>query len=151
MPTSGSPSPCSTTVGIYDDDIRLAGEILPRWRNLAGSDEAIAPMSQFVRERQIGRLHVVGSNDTTAPVIEASYRRFLAVLDNCIVGGPFLFGARPSSADFGLYGQLTQLAAFDPTPARLTEADRAASARLGAIGGRSFGPGTARGRLDRPR
>ena len=106
----------------YDDDIRLAGEILPRWRNLAGSDEAIAPMSQFVRERQIGRLYVVGSNDTTAPVIEASYRRFLAVLDNCIVGGPYLFGRRPSSADFGLYGQLTQLAAFDPTPARITEA-----------------------------
>ena len=106
----------------YDDDIRLAGEVLPRWRALAATDADIEPVSKMVRERQIGRLYVVGSNDTTAPVIEASYRRFLDVLDSCIVGGPFLFGARPSSADFGLYGQLTQLAGFDPTPSRITEA-----------------------------
>lgn len=106
----------------YDDDIRLAGEILPRWRDLAASDADIEPMSRQVRERQISRLYVVGSNDTTAPVIEASYRRFLRLFDDCIVGGPFLFGQRPASADFGLYGQLTQLAAFDPTPSRLTEA-----------------------------
>ena len=29
---------------------------------------------------------------------------------------PFMFGQRPSSSDFGLYGQLTQLVGFDPTP-----------------------------------
>lgn len=105
----------------YDPDIALAGEVLPRWRNIAGTDEEIAPMSAFVRDRQIGRLYVVGSNDTTAPVIEASYRRFLDALDAHIQQGPYLFGRRPASGDFGLYGQLTQLAAFDPTPARLTE------------------------------
>ena len=27
-----------------------------------------------------------------------------------------MFGQRPSSSDFGLYGQLTQLVGFDPTP-----------------------------------
>ena len=105
----------------YAADIELAGEVLPRWRDLAASDEQIAPRAQFVRERQIGRLYVVGSNATTAPVIEASYRRFLRCLDACIQDGPFLFGRRPASADFGLFGQLTQLATFDPTPARLTE------------------------------
>lgn len=104
----------------HDADIALAGEVLPRWRNIAGTDEEIAPQSQFVRERQIGRLYVVGSNDITAPVIEDSYRRFLALLDAHIQRGPFLFGKRPAAADFGLYGQLTQLAAFDPTPATLT-------------------------------
>ena len=105
----------------YEPDIALAGEVLPRWRNIAGSDAEIAPMSHFVRDRQIGRLYVVGSNDTTAPVIEAGYRRFLDALDAHIQRGPYLFGRRPASADFGLYGQLTQLATFDPTPARLTE------------------------------
>jgi|TARA_B100001175_G_C19086656_1_gene438455 hypothetical protein len=29
---------------------------------------------------------------------------------------PFMFGQRPSSSDFALYGQLTQLVGFDPTP-----------------------------------
>ncbi len=105
----------------YEDDIALAGEILPRWRDLTASAAEIEPRSQFVRERQIGRLYVVGSNETTAPVIELSYRRFLGRLDEHIGHGPFLFGARPASADFGMYGQLTQLAAFDPTPSRLTE------------------------------
>ena len=104
----------------YDADIALAGEVLPRWRNIAGTDEEIAPQSQFVRDRQIGRLYVVGSNDITAPVIEDSYRRFLALLDAHIQRGPYLLGKRPAAADFGLYGQLTQLAAFDPTPATLT-------------------------------
>ena len=28
---------------------------------------------------------------------------------------PFLFGYRPSSADFAIYGQLTQLIGLDPT------------------------------------
>ena len=105
----------------YPADIELAGEVLPRWRDLAASDEEIAPRAQFIRERQIGRLGVVGSNATTAPIIEESYRRFLQCLDACIQDGPFLFGARPAAADFGLFGQLTQLATFDPTPARLTE------------------------------
>ena len=105
----------------YDADIALAGEVLPRWRNISGSNAEIAPMSAYVRDRQIGRLYVVGSNDTTAPVIENSYRRFLEALDAHIQNGPYLFGRRPAAADFGLYGQLTQLAAFDPTPARLTE------------------------------
>ena len=105
----------------YAADIELAGEVLPRWRELTASDEQIAPRAQFVRERQIGRLHVVGSNDTTAPVIEASYRRFLRCFDASIQEGPFLLGRRPASADFAAFGQLTQLAAFDPTPARLTE------------------------------
>ncbi len=31
----------------------------------------------------------------------------------------FVMGARPGTADFGLYGQLTQLVAFDPTPAAI--------------------------------
>ena len=104
----------------YEPDIELAGEILPRWRDLTASAAVIEPRAQTVRDRQIGRLYVVGSNDVTAPVIEASYRRFLQRFDEHIGNGPFLFGTRPAAADFGLFGQLTQLAAFDPTPAKLT-------------------------------
>ena len=104
----------------YDADIERAGEVLPRWRDLTASAAEIAPRAAFIRDRQIGRLYVVGSNATTAGVIEASYKRLLGLLDAHIGNGPFMFGGRPSAADFGIYGQLTQLAAFDPTPAQLT-------------------------------
>jgi hypothetical protein len=67
-------------------------------------------------ERQIGRLGVVGSNETTAPVIEDSYVRLLLLLDARLSEAPFVFGARPAASDFGLFGQLTQLAGWDPTP-----------------------------------
>jgi hypothetical protein len=61
----------------------------------------------------------VGSNETTGPVIEESYRRLLGLLDVHLTVQPFVMGGRPGSADFGLFGQLTQLALFDPTPAAL--------------------------------
>lgn len=100
----------------YQDDIKRAGEILPRWRNLTATDEEIAPVSSYISERQISRLYVVGSNDTTAPVIEESYKRFLDLFRAHLTEGGFVLGSRPASSDFALFGQLTQLTAFDPTP-----------------------------------
>ena len=51
-------------------------------------------------ERQVGRLGVVGSNPTTAPVIEESYRRLLALLDARLTGSRFVMGGRPGASDF---------------------------------------------------
>jgi hypothetical protein len=62
----------------------------------------------------------VGSNDATGPVIEASYRRFLDRFRDLLERQPFLIGDRPGTADFAAYGQLSQLARFDPTPAAVT-------------------------------
>src|SRR5262249_15082360 len=61
----------------YPEDADKAGDILPRWSRIAASDEEMASMKKFIMDRQIPRLYVVGSNNTTAPVIEASYERFL--------------------------------------------------------------------------
>ncbi|MEQ9450097.1 MAG: glutathione S-transferase N-terminal domain-containing protein [Pseudomonadales bacterium] len=101
----------------YAADIDLAGTVLPHWSNIQASAQQLKQMKSYVAERQISRLYVVGSNDTTAPVIEASYQRLLRILDTIIEKQKFVLGARPASADFGLYAQLTQLAKFDPTPA----------------------------------
>ena len=100
----------------YDADIDLAGTILPHWSNIQASADELKRLKAYVAERQISRLYVVGSNDTTAPVIEASYRRFLGIMDRLIEQQKFVLGGRPSSADFAIYAQLTQLAKFDPTP-----------------------------------
>jgi len=107
----------------FEADIAKAGAILPRWSNMQQPDEALDKLAKFFSTRQIERLWVVGSNETTGPVIEASYRRLLAVLDARLAASRFVMGERPGCADFALFGQLTQLAGFDPTPAAIALAE----------------------------
>ena len=52
--------------------------------------------------------------------LSTSYQRFLAIFKPILEHQPFLMGTRPGASDFGMYGQLTQLAKFDPTPTALT-------------------------------
>jgi glutathione S-transferase len=114
----------------YAADIHKASHVLALDRNTSLSREMLAKTSQYIAERQIERLRVVGSNDVTTPVIEASYRRLLGLLDSHLVSGRrFLMGARPGASDFGIFGQLSQLAHFDPTPAAIaaTETPRVVS------------------------
>jgi glutathione S-transferase len=103
----------------YAADIARAAKLLPRWSRTDQPESQAVALGRAFAERQIARLKVVGSNETTRPVIEESYRRILLLLDAHLEGTRFVFGGRPSSADFGLYGQLTQLVAFDPTPAAI--------------------------------
>ena len=107
----------------HQADVDKAGSILPFYSGVNVTDEQVASASQQVSKLQIGRLYVVGSNETTGPIIEASYRRFLQCFDAHLQSLPFAMGNRPGASDFGLYGQLTQLALFDPTPAAITVAE----------------------------
>jgi len=97
-------------------DADNAGTLLPLGMDVSLPREAHQQFKHFFTDRQVGRLYVVGSNDTTAPVIDASYRRFLAAMENHLANQKFRLGNRPAAGDFGLYGQLTQLVGFDPTP-----------------------------------
>ena len=106
----------------HQADIDKAGSILPFYTRVDVTDEEVAPLSRRIADLQVGRLYVVGSNEKTGPVIEASYRRFLACFDAHLQASPFAMGKRPGASDFGLYGQLTQLALFDPTPVAITVA-----------------------------
>jgi glutathione S-transferase len=114
----------------YAADIHKASHVLALDRDPLMSRETLEKMSSYIAERQIERLRVVGSNEVTTPVIEASYRRLIALLDSHLVSGHrFLMGARPGASDFGFFGQLSQLAHFDPTPAAIaaTETPRIVS------------------------
>lgn len=100
----------------YADDIERAGTILPLWLKPDMNDAMLAEQGKAFSDRQINRLRVVGSNETTAPVIEASFKRFLDIMDKLLQSQPYVMGHRPGSADFAIYGQLTALTHFDPTP-----------------------------------
>ncbi len=101
------------------DDADNAGTLLPLCLDPSmPSDKHIWAKEHFSK-RQIERLYVVGSNDITAATIEASYTRFLRVMEAHLAHQPYLLGARPGASDFALYGQLTALIGFDPTPRKL--------------------------------
>ncbi len=77
--------------------------------------EQLAAVVAGVKERMVGRVWFVGSHEGTAHQIEASYRETLGLLERHLGARPYLFGARPAFADFGLWGQLYNCGS-DPTP-----------------------------------
>lgn len=101
-------------------DADNAGTLLPLGYNVSLPAEQHRQFKKHFSRRQISRLYVVGSNNTTAPIIDASYKRFLKAMEAHLAEQPYLLGHRPGAGDFALYGQLTQLVGFDPTPRAIT-------------------------------
>jgi glutathione S-transferase len=104
----------------FKADADKAGQVLPSWGPPMAPDE-LAQRAAFISERQIGRLRYVGSNPVTGPVIEASYVRWLGLMEAHLCANRYLLGGRPGASDFGVFGQLTQLVAFDPTPTAIAD------------------------------
>ncbi len=103
----------------FEQDAAFNATALPLAIDPQMSDEQHAQFGAMFRERQVGRLRYVGSNEVTAPIIEAAYIRLLGLLNDHIPVQRFLLGRRPGAGDFALFGQLSQLALFDPTPRAL--------------------------------
>lgn len=76
-----------------------------------GSDAA----AQEFRDRQVGRMPILGAAAENFPLLEACYHEVIDAFEAHVAMDRFIFGSRPSAADFAWYGQLTQLA-IDPTP-----------------------------------
>tara|TARA_R110002094_G_scaffold62886_9_gene73231 strand:+ start:3698 stop:4723 length:1026 start_codon:yes stop_codon:yes gene_type:complete len=103
-------------------DYDNAGPLLIYWSQNRLDADSATRLSDTISKRQFDRLYVVGSNEVTAKTIESSYERLVGILDALLQKKGFILGARPSSADFALYGQLTQLAIVEPTSAAITVA-----------------------------
>ena len=82
---------------------------------------AVAQARGAVAERMTGRLGFVGSNAVTEPLIEASFKRAVGLLETHLATRPYLLGGRPSMADLGIWAQLYE-AATDPTPGAILRA-----------------------------
>ncbi len=103
----------------YAEDADNAGTLLPFCIDPSMPAEQQAWAKDYYSKRQIERLYVVGSNEATAKVIDQSYRRFLNAMEAHLANHAYMLGNRPAACDFGLYGQLSQLIGFDPTPRRI--------------------------------
>lgn len=86
-----------------------------------GLERSQAFAEQF-RARQVGRMAMVGCTAENFPLIEASTRAVLAALEAHVVDRHCLFGTMPSLAEFGIFGQLSQLGT-DPTAQTMMRAD----------------------------
>lgn len=66
-------------------------------------------IEKSIAKSMTGRLKLVGSTKKTGPILEASFERFLKLLNAHLEHHLFIFGGHPSFADFALAGQLIQL------------------------------------------
>ncbi|WP_374528379.1 glutathione S-transferase N-terminal domain-containing protein [Novosphingobium sp.] len=85
-----------------------------------GLERSQAFAAQF-RDRQVSRMALVGCTRENFPLIEASTFAVLDALEQHVVNRHCLFGTRPSMAEFGIFGQLSQLGT-DPTPQAMMRA-----------------------------
>jgi glutathione S-transferase len=95
------------------DQISSAGRIA-RMRAPAASEQEHDKLAAQVRARMVDRVWFVGSNEMTAPQIEAGFQEMLGLLDTHLTTRPYVFGARPAYGDFALWGQFYEMWT-DPT------------------------------------
>ena len=80
----------------------------------AAEDLAIETMGAQLKTMQL--------DGELGDVLEKSFKRFVKLLDEHLKKHLFIFGERPSIADFAIAGQLIQMMK-DPTPAKIIEKD----------------------------
>lgn len=87
-----------------------------------GGAEMSETFAAGFRERQVGRMALVGCTRENFQLIEKSTRAVLSALEVHVVNEHFLFGTRPSLAEIGIFGQLSQLG-VDPTAQAMMRAE----------------------------
>ncbi len=76
--------------------------------------------SKIIQDRMSQRLWVIGSNEITEKEICDSFDELLSLLEAHFKDRSYIFGERPSFADFGLWGQIYN-SWTDPTPRKFIE------------------------------
>lgn len=107
---------------LFEADQKQMSEWLAFDNLMGGGLETSLAFAREFRARQEGRTPLVGCTHENFPLIEASTRAVLGVLEGEVTERFFLFGSRPSLAEFAILGQFSQLA-MDPTPLAMMRAD----------------------------
>tara|TARA_B100000953_G_scaffold67014_1_gene53689 strand:+ start:1601 stop:2626 length:1026 start_codon:yes stop_codon:yes gene_type:complete len=79
-------------------------------------------IAKTIKERMSKRLWVIGSNENTENQITKSFHNLLSKLNHHLKRRKYIFGDKPSYADFGLWGQIYN-SWTDPTPRKIIESD----------------------------
>lgn len=106
----------------YPDHTCWTGRLIAYDQHFGGGREAIEQAGHSFETRQVGRNALVGCTEANLPMLERIAELVLDAMEATVPIQPFLFGTRPSLADFGLFGQLCQfsldLAAIAPCQKR---------------------------------
>ena len=84
--------------------------------NVSCSGEQVA---QMIMQRMRSYLPALGVTNDTVELIHQTFLRLLDILEAHFSVHPYLFGGRPSIADYGLIGPMYAHLARDPVPAQL--------------------------------
>jgi glutathione S-transferase len=104
-------------------DQNSAAERIVKTMMPGAEGDQLTAMVDNIKGRMVDRVWFVGSNERTAPQIEASWNESVDLLEAHLAGRSFLFGGRPAFGDFGLWGQIYN-AWTDPTCGEILQ-DRA--------------------------
>jgi glutathione S-transferase len=100
-----------------EDQVYVSRWAAEEWSTSEAETGSAAEIDEF-RRRQISRMPILGATEQNRPLLEESYRRILAAFEPHVGMSNYLFGSRPSLADFAWFGQLSEMAT-DPTPMRI--------------------------------
>jgi len=102
-----------------DENYRFVGREFGRSFKPQGTDEELDHYGRVIADRMEGKRAGVGATDEALPVFETFYVEALDILEAHFTTTPYLFGGRPSIADFSLMGPLFGHLARDPVPASI--------------------------------
>jgi glutathione S-transferase len=106
----------------FPEHTKWTGRLIAFDQRFGGGRTSIEKAGHDFETRQVGRNSLVGCTEANMPMLMHIADRVLDALEPNIPAQPFLFGSRPSNADFALFGQLCQftldLAAIGPCQSR---------------------------------
>jgi glutathione S-transferase len=102
-----------------DEDVSFcARRQMQGWLGAVSEPDLAAGTARFAARQQKLRTILGGGSADSAAVCRRQYEDLIDILEAGLSQQLFLFGDRPSIADFGLYGMLSQFV-IDPTPAKI--------------------------------
>ncbi len=106
----------------FPEHTAWTGRLIAFDQRFGGGRARLEAIGHEFETRQVGRNALVGCTEANMPMLMKIAETVLDALEQAVTELPFLFGTRPSNADFALFGQLCQftldLAAIEPCQAR---------------------------------